>query len=909
MASSVTAFLEEVEQLIASDGSVSFEDYMNFWEQMLQTNRQRVDDFMIILVAKLILLDTGQYRSRTLKEFVLDIVSPAFNVAVLKASEDPDVDALKSTVLNTLMYVALYYHNRTPDQQLAVVINNFKRYLRTCQGPVYDFLVQWLEGFFNAEESFRAMWLVENCFRSTIVDSQYLVCSQTLVASSLIHFYLQDVLLKDERMAAVILETTSMFLAHPNTTQTEIMSLLHMIRHFLSICPNVPASVVSSMFSLIRKKYYIWPKPYSNVAKDVLQMLSIEKMCQGHHLRVRFLRQHPELLAKQRTGKERIVHIMLDRGASKVPAIKQLLQCFDDTTPISANELRASLINSAFETELQSRCDVARLSQLPEEELSSHLQSIVSVFDQALMMMEADAEEYKRRELARIQKDLEKLCQVSPSRTASRPTLPPLQFDIKYVDCDNCDPEIDVQSNAAIAFPRRASANAILQILSEHRAQSQPKRGKTKVRIAVVGNDSTIHNLCSSFASLSCTNGPLLELFDVRLFFVPVGLSNFADWLGRQDVWYGRTVTCLLECVGRLWPSIIPTPSPVNSLALTLLRNAEPVPPVVEAPTKKKGKKKSKKEKEKEKEKEREAAPGQLGSPGPGRGMPMPMMDMNMDNAIAELQRVMAFRRTAERATSAQMKKKGKGPPPGSSFNDIKRSTRLSAVVNSINLPNFTLRQELENYFREARNKVELRVFQCECWTDNSSRSDFVVPFFQAAELGYVADTRAMEENYDDPSLDPAYQAGVTAASRYKNMVLPVLFMEAQLTDLFGNDRQGPSYPVKTFFSLIMSNVPSIADERTRVANPCHDWLEVHYTEIDAKKRKCDGTIHATSVEISTAGQKFSILLDDQLYGPFHKIKVSRCANTKGKAVTLPIMTFNPLVEYEPAYNPFMEGI
>lgn len=329
-----------------------------------------------------------------------------------------------------------------------------------------------------------------------------------------------------------------------------------------------------------------------------------------------------------------------------------------------------------------------------------------------------------------------------------------------------------------------------------------------------------------------------------------MGLSNFADWLGRQDVWYGRTVTCLVECIGRLFPSTISTPSPVNTLALTLLRNAEDIATTPETPptSKKKGKKKSKKEKEKEKEREKQqqqllqqqqqpqqqgaAALGQ-GSSG-GLGSPPPM-DMNMDNAIAELQRVMAFRRTAERATSTHKKPTpGQTPRGGNSASNITRSTRLSTLVNSVNLPNFTMRQELENFFREARNKMELRLFQCECWMENSSRSDFVVPFFQSAELGYVADTRAMEENYDEPSPDPASHAGITAASRYKNMILPVLFLQAQITDLFGNDRDGPSFPVKTFFSLIMSNVPSIADDRTRVANPCHDWLEVHYTEIDA---------------------------------------------------------------------------
>ena len=111
-------------------------------------------------------------------------------------------------------------------------------------------------------------------------------------------------------------------------------------------CPQVPPAVVTSMFSLIRKKYYIWPKPYSNVAKDVLQMLSIENMCPGHHLRARFLRQHPAILSKPQNGKERVVHVLLDRGVSKVPAVKQLLQCFDDSTPVSQAELQATLINN-----------------------------------------------------------------------------------------------------------------------------------------------------------------------------------------------------------------------------------------------------------------------------------------------------------------------------------------------------------------------------------------------------------------------------------------------------------------------------------------------------------------------------------------------------------------------------------
>ena len=115
------------------------------------------------------------------------------------------------------------------------------------------------------------------------------------------------------------------------------------------------------------------------------------------------------------------------------------------------------------------------------------------------------------------------------------------------------------------------------------------------IKIAVIGDDSTLLNLTTAVAYVSKADKKLaafgllfflsppslssfipfhsLKNADFRYYFVPVGKSLFADWMGRQDPWYGRYIGCLMESFTTIFPSIfhnsvpptipfIPSPSP-----------------------------------------------------------------------------------------------------------------------------------------------------------------------------------------------------------------------------------------------------------------------------------------------------------------------------------------------------------
>ena len=46
----------------------------------------------------------------------------------------------------------------------------------------------------------------------------------------------------------------------------------------------------------IVKSYYLWPRPYGDVARDVLQLMSIELKAPGEALRKKLIEENPDIL-------------------------------------------------------------------------------------------------------------------------------------------------------------------------------------------------------------------------------------------------------------------------------------------------------------------------------------------------------------------------------------------------------------------------------------------------------------------------------------------------------------------------------------------------------------------------------------------------------------------------------------
>jgi hypothetical protein len=75
------------------------------------------------------------------------------------------------------------------------------------------------------------------------------------------------------------------------------------------------------------------------------------------------------------------------------------------------------------------------------------------------------------------------------------------------------------------------------------------------VRIGIVGNDSTVHNIVSAYLGMRITRADYFNKLDVRFFLIPIDDCHLAGFMGRQDKWYGRQVACLTKCIFGLYPS------------------------------------------------------------------------------------------------------------------------------------------------------------------------------------------------------------------------------------------------------------------------------------------------------------------------------------------------------------------
>jgi len=112
--------------------------------------------------------------------------------------------------------------------------------------------------------------------------------------------------------------------------------------------------------------------------------------------------------------------------------------------------------------------------------------------------------------------------------------------------------------------------------------------------------------------------------------------------------------------------------------------------------------------------------------------------------------------------------------------------------------------------------------------------------------------------------------------------------------------------PAKIYQSIIIKNVSKPGDKGP-IANPNTSWLEVTLIDdaILKKKKKNRETeqcisIHVDSITIeSQSVTKFPILMDGELYGPFHKLIIE----SKNR-IKFDLMTFQKLNNIEPTIGP-----
>jgi len=220
-------------------------------------------------------------------------------------------------------------------------------------------------------------------------------------------------------------------------------------------------------------------------------------------------------------------------------------------------------------------------------------------------------------------------------------------------------------------------------------------------------------------------------------------------------------------------------------------------------------------------------------------------------------------------------------------------------------------RHLMEDYLREAQQSVRLYVYKMEGWNDKPKEAkdskdtttelaDLNIPIIGRFEVGcnvYAAQYRAKKGISEEKTVEELFkQQGFT-------FVPPEVKVKFTKVDFNGKPQQTFEDDPAPYVYLQLVNIP-VKGDKGFLPDPTSPWLEMYAQVPVAFKPRAvnkknvlvtDTRQHIHTVEITALpDQKFDVMIDQQLFGPLSKVRITPLEKD-GKRVTFPVQTFFPL--------------
>lgn len=578
--------------------------------------------------------------------------------------------------------------------------------------------------------------------------------------------------------------------------------------------------------------YYIWPRPYSDSAREVIEVASIELKAPFTAFRTTLMEENPALIpgmaalpgssASDPTGgmhstpKERNVWLLFDKEMTRAKSLHEILKQHVATQTPNV-ELQLRFLATVFSTVLKVKVDSLGLEYATPEQIHLYYGAAVTVLEHSLTLPEDKATEHYSRELASLHKKILSEIGSAQQHKAPKPSkLPPLNFISKVVGFSVKDYSIDNSAHTRHHFPKRESFDYLLDILNNQALElAHPGEQPPIVKIGIIGDDDTIHNVATGFLVLSSVRPDLIEKLDVRFYFIPVGNSDLGNWITSLDPWYGRQAILMSRAIQGLCPS----------------------------PTTDGG------------------APGSGGassssvssSGASGRSQSMRFDALSLGNNFIDL---------------------------------IEEQSKLLS-------PSSILHSELEYMFREAKQPLNLNIFRAECvLPDNST---VTLPFFARASIGLPAAIENFKKINDLSSnlTEAEITAHKNFKWNPPTVSLKYIQMNPLSVPRAIGQQDARVYTTITLAALPVAGDRAnfINPNPTQ---PWLELMLLEDKKKKATSREDVRTYHVSQVELG-GPEPFDICLDGISYGPVTKVKFTAATHADKDAIyRLPLMTFFP---------------
>ncbi|OAE31251.1 hypothetical protein AXG93_1962s1080 [Marchantia polymorpha subsp. ruderalis] len=251
---------------------------------------------------------------------------------------------------------------------------------------------------------------------------------------------------------------------------------------------------------------------------------------------------------------------------------------------------------------------------------------------------------------------------------------------------------------------------------------------------------------------------------------------------------------------------------------------------------------------------------------------------------------------------------------PSGSKHRGQQQQQMLPDLNTVS-PRNLLTKQIENYVLEAKNVFHVSIYACEAWYhDGQTETYCTIPFFGRAEIGITAamvspmGERQLGQHAGAPR--PARAAAETIEELAARVALSV---SITYTGLGLEFEELPQTNMKgSYISIMVINVPKPHEQRL-ACEPWSDYMDffvldsAHQVVQDKKIKSLSDIAYWSRPEMANwisieairsmeeeSPRNFDVLLDGEVFGPFHRVTFSPCAHPVNRKTNLklPVATF-----------------
>ena len=436
----------------------TYEDAKRFWTEMTN-DRDKRTAFILSIICRIVTVDSVP-ADTTLPDIYDALIMKcdtkgnfdAWTSALMKEREkdkkhksavhqvDPkETVLLRSRLLLTLYFIVTFY----PDYNIGQIGTLISRWKTARESKLLDFELKTITLFGGIDNldmpkllrkgtldqnkihvSEQIESLIKQCvenkrrgMRSQFPDFSPSLCMTGLVSDSLCYIkllsilenspvnYVSALILVLQSLADITKEQWRMVNTLQGPTKhddkEQLLPYLQLFKEFVIRAPSVSSKILEQAYKTVYA-FFLWPLPYSQFARDILNFIDAERICPGFSYRNRLLSEYNIQVKDSTINTYERIYLLIDYAAPQALSFREV---FKKTEPKN-DEVKIHILKRAFVSILGVNLDLPLIDRVlrmaGSEQLDSWLSELITNTHEVLYAGQLDSQEILDQHLTNL---------------------------------------------------------------------------------------------------------------------------------------------------------------------------------------------------------------------------------------------------------------------------------------------------------------------------------------------------------------------------------------------------------------------------------------------------------------------------------------------------------------------------